>query len=398
MNLKIIQKIINGRSKKELNSEIRKIITDSKEIGVGDLFLTINTGHLYIEDAIKNGAIAIITDVKDLNYDIPIIEVENTKRALKNLASYCRNQFKGKIIAITGSNGKTTTKEILKHILSKKYNVLATASSQNNILGVSKTLLQLDNSYDYLILEFGMNHLGEISELSNLVKPDVGIITNIGTAHIGFLGSRENIFKAKMEILDGNSNMKLFVNGEDEYLKNIDAEQVLNLKEYENVNSCSAALAHSVSKYLGYNEQEIDELINNFIGVESRMQKYLIKEHIVIDDAYNASYESFVYGLDKLQHFKQRKIVIFGDMLELGSFSAYYHQKVLDKIKELDDKIIITVGQETSDLNNCYHFFTLDLLQEFLLNFSWKSDDVIYLKASHKLNLSSLISFFYDLW
>lgn len=398
MNLKTIQKIIGSKNQITVNFEINNIVTNSKEVKKSDVFLALNTGYLYIEEAISNGALAIITDVKNLNYNITILEVEDSKRALKSLASYYRNQYKGKVIAITGSTGKTTTKELLTHVISKKKKVLANPESKNNILGVSQTLLKLNDKYDYLILELGMNHKGEISELSYLSKPDIGIITNIGTSHIGYLGSQENIFKAKMEIIDGNPKMKLFVNGEDEYLNRIQAKLVFPTKKYDNVHSISAALVTSVALFLGCEELEIVESIQSFSGAPSRMEKHIIKNHLVIDDAYNASYESFVNGIDKLRQYQNRKIIIFGDMLELGSYGAYYHQKVLDKIKMLDNVVIVTFGQETAILNNNYHFYELDGLKHFFSEFSWNDDDIVYLKASHNLNLSSLISFFNYLW
>ena len=400
MNLKIIQKIINSKKIVGIYEDINivNIKTNSKEIKEGDLFLTINSGYLYIEDAISNGASAIITDVDNLTYDIPTLVVDNTKKALKSLASYYRSQYKGIVIAITGSNGKTTTKELLKYVLSKKNKVLANDESKNNILGVSNTLLNLSNNYDYLILELGMNHKGEISELSNLVKPDIGIITNIGTSHIGYLGSQDNIFKAKLELLDGNPNMKLFVNGSDKYLKGVSATKVEPVNLFNHLHPISTSIVLTIYKYLGYDEETAEELMKNFSGVKSRMQHYYIKDHLVIDDAYNASYESFVNGLENLKQYDNRKIIIFGDMLELGKYSTYYHQKVLDKVKELDNVIIITVGTETAILNNVYHFYELELLKNFFKNFNWYDDDIVYMKASHKINLSSIIPFFEDLW
>ena len=398
MNLQIIQKIVNVKNKCDIDIKVNNIVTDSKEVRDGDLFLAINSGYLYIEDAIKNGAVAIITDVDNLNYSGHILLVDDSKRALRSLASYKRSQYKGKVIAITGSNGKTTTKELLKHVLSTKYSVLANPQSQNNILGISKTLLRLGDNYDFLILELGMNHKGEILELSNLVKPNIGIITNIGTSHIGYLGSKDNIFKAKMEILEANPDMILFLNGSDEYLKKVEANLVIPERIYSNVHPVSSSLVLAVSKYLNFNEDEADNLIKSFEGAESRMQIHQIDNHIVIDDAYNASYESFVNGLEHVTKYKNRKIIIFGDMLELGDYSTYYHQKVLDKIKEIDNFVLITVGQETSHLNNSNHFYELDSLKDYLKAFKWLDDDLIYLKASHKVNLSSLISFFQYLW
>lgn len=398
MNFKLIQKIINSKNKYNLDIIINKITTNSKEVTAGDIFLALNSGYLYIEDAIKNGAVGIITEKEGLKYDIPILEVSDAKRALKSLASFKRNLYNGCVIAITGSNGKTTTKELLYAILSKRYKVLRSLESKNNLLGISNTLLQLNNDYDFLILELGMNHQGEISELSNLVKPDIGIITNVGSSHIGYLGSKENIFKAKMEITDGNHNILLFVNGLDDYLKNVNGILVFSDLNYNNLNSINVALVKEVSRYLKCTEDDINDAIKNFSGVSSRMEQKKIKNHLIIDDAYNASYESFIEGIENLKSYAMRKIIVFGDMLELGTYSRYYHQKVLEQIKELKNIVVITIGNETANLNNKYHCTNLEELKSFFKSFKWQNDDLIYLKASHRLELSSLISFFEELW
>ena len=174
---------------------INKIKTNSKEVECGDLFLAINKGHYYIDEAISNGAIAVISE-NNKHYDVLTIHVESTKEVFKKIASYLRNLYNIPLIAVTGSTGKTTTKDLISLVLSKKYNVLKSIKNQNNDIGLPLTLLNLNNSYDVVVTEMGMNHIGEISELSMIAKPDYAVITNIGSAHIGNLGSRENIFKA----------------------------------------------------------------------------------------------------------------------------------------------------------------------------------------------------------
>ena len=394
MNFALIQKIINSTNRYNNNFNINKVRTNSKEIKPGDVFLCINSGYLYVKEAVSNGAIAIISEVM-LDVSVPVLYVNNTKAALKSLGSYYRSQYKGKVIAITGSNGKTTTKEILAHLLAKKYKVLKNIDSKNNLLGVSNTLLELDNSYDYLVLELGMNHIGEISELSNLIVPDIAVITNIGTSHIGHLGSVEKIYSAKMEILDGNPNLELCVNSLDDYLNKLDCHQVFPKINYLNINSVSLSLDVAVVNFLGldYIENELDDLVLP----KSRLTKYMFNNHIVIDDAYNASYESFIYGLNELEKYSNTKMIIFGDMLELGKYSDYYHKKVLEKIKEIKNTVVITYGQITKKLGNEIHFEEFDSLKKFLMLYEW-NDEIIYLKASHCLNLSLLIPFFEHLW
>jgi len=203
------------------NIDIKEIKMDSKEINPQDAFLVYGKGNQYIEEALSLGAVTIICEENVNRKDIPILRVKNILATLDSLGSLKRKEFKGKVIAITGSNGKTSTKELLKFLLSSNNKVLANKESENNHIGVPKTLLKLNNNYDYLVLEMGMNHAGEIYHLSSLAKPDIGIITNIGTAHIGNLGSRKAIFKAKMELVEATPSITLFVNQLDRYLKHV---------------------------------------------------------------------------------------------------------------------------------------------------------------------------------
>ena len=215
MKLSEINHFLNGKINKDV--EFNKIKVNSNEIKQGDLFLAINKGHDYIDEAINNGAVAIISE-KEIEY--PSIKVDNSIIALGKIAHYIRNCYNIPLIAITGSVGKTTTKELIYLVLSKKYKVLKSNKNQNNHIGLPLTLLNLDNTYDMIVVELGMNHLKEISYLSKMCNPNYGIITNIGSAHIGNLGSKKNILKAKLEIRDGLNGI-LIVNKNDKYLRKI---------------------------------------------------------------------------------------------------------------------------------------------------------------------------------
>ena len=216
MKLSQINKIINGKINNDIS--FNKIKVNSKEIQPGDLFLAINKGHDYIDEAINNGAVAIISE-KEL--DTPSIKVDNSVITLGKIAHYIRNLYNIPLIAITGSVGKTTTKELIYLVLSKKYKVLKSNKNQNNHIGLPLTLLNLNNTYDVIVTELGMNHFNEISYLSNICNPNYAVITNIGTAHIGNLGSKKNILKAKLEILDGMNEGYLIVNNDDKYLNKL---------------------------------------------------------------------------------------------------------------------------------------------------------------------------------
>jgi len=227
MNVQMINKIVNGNINIDYDFKINKIKTNSKEVEEGDLFIAINKGNDYIDEAINNKASCIIIE-QDKIVDIPTIKVESTINALGLIANYIRRQYDIPLIAITGSNGKTTTKDLISLILSSKYNILKSEKNQNNHIGLPQTLLKLNNKYDVVVLELGMNHLNEISYLSKICLPNYGIITNIGTAHIGNLGSKKNILKAKKEILDG-LNGYLLTNNNDRYLRKIKYKNIIKV-------------------------------------------------------------------------------------------------------------------------------------------------------------------------
>ncbi len=370
---------------------------DSREIEKDDIFLAYGKGNDHIEEAINSGAIAIITDRK-ISKNIPTLYVENILNALNLIVRLKREQYNGKIIAITGSNGKTSTKELLKFLLSFDKKVLANYESENNHIGVPKTLLKLNNSYDYVILEMGMNHAGEIRHLSDLVKPDIGIITNIGSSHIGLLGSRKAIFQAKMELVEATPDIILFVNKMDRYLKNVSGNQVgIEYSSISSVPSINVSLACKVCEYLGYERLELERRLTFFPGVKSRMQKIKIGNTLLIDDAYNASYESICFGIEKLKEYEGKKLMILGDILELGKFSERIHEKVYEEIKKYSDISLITIGSETSLLSHKPHFYSIEELKEYLKTIALKDYKVIYLKASHKIGLSKLVPFLENL-
>ena len=188
MNLRDILSYLNI----DLNTDLRinKITTNSKEVTKGDLFVAINNGHNYIDEAIKNGAVCVIT-MDNKHHEVLTIHALDTKEILYKLSMYVRNLYNIPLIAITGSTGKTTTKDLISLILEKKYNVLKSLKNHNNNIGLPNTLLNLNDTYDVAVVEMGMNHFNEISLLSKIAKPNYAIITNIGSAHIGNLGSKK---------------------------------------------------------------------------------------------------------------------------------------------------------------------------------------------------------------
>ena len=410
MYLKDIFKLIGGNLYSDV--KVNKIKTNSKEISEGDLFIAINSGHDYIIDAINNGASAIISE-KDFNYDIPKIIVNSTIESLGKIAKYIRSSYNIPLIAITGSVGKTTTKELIYSILSEKYKVLKSLKNQNNHIGLPLTLFNLDSTYDVIVVELGMNHFNEISYLSQICKPDYAIITNIGSAHIGNLGSKKNILKAKLEILDGLNNRYLIVNKNDKYLKKLKYPNIIkvndktlkvkNLNIGKNVtfdiddvhfifNSYSHLLdnvfiAIKIGLMFDIDLKTISEVIKKYQNIEGRLN--IIKnKYTIIDDSYNSSFESLIGGLKQLENKDEFKIIVLGDMLELGKYSNKYHKKINKYLKKINNKQVLLIGKYTKVIKG-KHFNDIDKLSDYLKQ-NIKYNDIIYIKGSHAMNLDKI--------
>lgn len=397
MKLSEINNILKGKINKDVS--FNKIKMNSKDITTNDVFLAINKGHNYIDEAINNGAVGIISEY-DLDY--PSIKVDNSILALGKIANYIRNLYDIPLIAITGSVGKTTTKELIYNVLSKKYKVLKSEKNKNNNIGCPLTLLNLDETYDIIVLEFGMNHFNEISYLSKICNPDYAVITNIGTAHIGNLGSKKNILKAKLEILDGMSNKNIIVNNKDRYLKKIRNaikvdEKRLNVI-YKNENEFiidnvifnykykhilpDIFIAIKVGLLFDINLKLISEAISKFEPIDGRLN-IINREYKIIDDSYNSSYESLIEGLKSLDN--NFKYIVLADMLELGKFSIKYHKKVNRYLKKIKNKKVLLIGNYTKYIDGI-HFENLDELILFLKS-NIKKCDTVYIKGSRKFNL-----------
>lgn len=378
------------------NILINNFVTNSLKALKNDCFICINSGYKYIADASLNGAKVVILEKEiPYNIDITYILVSSIDNALKQIGAYILSLKKINIIAITGSVGKTTTKELLSLGLSKKYKVLKNEGNKNNLYGILETIFKLTDDIEYLVLEVGMNHRYEISEISKMLKPDIGVITNIGSAHIGNLGSVKEILKAKLEILDGNKDMKLFVNGEDKYLNKISAfkvykvynEKILNVDfDYMIMNY------YLVISVLNYLKIDINLYLNDLLNYKmykQRMNVLNIKDITIIDDTYNASLESVIGGLSYLKKYNNEKIIILGDILELGKHSIKIHKKINKYLKKVRNKHTLLIGKYTKYING-KHFFNHDELINYLKNINI-TNKVIYLKGSRKMRMEKII-------
>lgn len=423
MTLNELIKVINGDC--NINSEevIKDIKTDSRKINKGDIFIALKgnnyNGEDFINDAINKRAIACVVEN---SINDKCIEVTNTKESLFLLGRYIRRKYNIPLIAITGSNGKTTTKDLLSYILSSKYNVLKNDGNKNNIIGVSDTLFKLNKNIDIIVMELGTNHLGEISYLSKMCEPNIGIITNIGSSHLEYFKTRKNIFKEKLSIIDGMKDKKLILNGDDKYLKSIygykcglnrnnelkaynikeDIDYItFNIyldKEYEIVFNnpgkhfiIDILLVIKCCLLYDIDIKTIIDRIKTFKLTDKRMNIIKLNNNILINDCYNASLESMIGGINYLKNIKEKKILIIGDILELGKHSKKIHKKINRKIKKLKEKEVYTVGNYSKYIKG-KHFNRVEELIEYFKTIEI-SDSWIYVKGSRRMNLDKFIYF-----
>ena len=424
MTLNEFIKVIDGSSNIKGEKHIKDIKTDNRKIKKGDIFIALKgnkyDGHEYIDDAIKKGCIACVVEKDIDNYKC--IKVKDTYKSLYDIANYLRNKYNIPLIAITGSNGKTTTKELIVHILKSKYNVLYNKDSKNNIIGVSDTLFNLNNEHDLIVLELGSNHMGEINILSNMCNPTTSIITNIGSSHLQYFKNRRNIFKEKASIIDGMKDKKLIINGDDKYLSKVDGykcginknNDLIAYNIYEDLNYITFDIyldkeykitfnnpgRHFINDILlaikvcldnDININTIIKRINNFKLTNKRMHVIKSRNNIIINDCYNASYESIKAGLDYMKKIKSNKVFIIGEVLELGKHSKKIHKNINKLLNNIDNKIVYTVGNIYKYID-AKNFKDVDSLIEYL-NKNKINDSYIYIKGSRRINLDKVVEF-----
>ncbi len=415
------------------NIEVNKFDIDTRNVNEGDVFVAIkgeNTdGNLYYKEAIKKEAICLLDKMPDEKIG-NIILVDNTVEALQKIAEYKRSKYNIPVVAITGSVGKTSTKDLVASVMSQKFNVLKTQGNYNNGIGLPLTILRLKNE-DAIVVEMGMNHFGEISLLSKIAKPTVAVITNIGTAHIGNLGSRENILKAKLEILEGLQGNTVIINNDNDLLSkwknenkkyNVITYGIANKQsDYvaENINSyedksvfetnntkinvpvggehfvLNSLCAIAVGKYFDIPMDKMQEGISKFELTKKRMEIDNTKiGAIIINDSYNANYDSMKAAIQYLENIKnRRKIAVLGDMKELGEYSEELHKKVGELIENID--ILITVGDlaktisKNAKISKKYECNSNEEAISRIKNII-QENDAILLKASNSMNFSEI--------
>lgn len=425
-------------------NQFSKISIDTRSIENQEIFLAIEgknfDGNKYLLEAIKKGIkLCIISklhfNIEDLTKeDVTIILVENTMDALEKLAITVRKKTRAKIIAVTGSVGKTTTKDIIYDFLSSKYKVYKNFGNYNNHLGMPISLINIEEQTQIGVFELGMSNLGEIDYLVKILNPHIGVITNIGVSHIEYLKTRENIFKAKMEITNYfNKQSILILNNEDEFLSSVkDKDYSIykvgfsnnsnlyssNIKLYKDGlefdllyngeiekiklpllgkhNVINSLMAFKIAEILGIPFSLLRENSKNINGSSMRQEVIEYKNLTIINDCYNASPSSMKSGIDILGLYNKERVCIFGDMKELGENSSEYHKEVSKYAKDKIDKLIV-IGKHRFDYYNefdkkekCYCFETIEEFKKNVNNIL-NGMEVILIKASRSERFEKII-------
>ena len=423
--------------------KFNKICIDTRKVEKDNVFLAIKganfNGNDFALKALELGASVVIIDevkfnIEDVNVNGTVIKVKNTRQALLDLAKFYREKLGLKVIGVTGSTGKTSTKDLIAALLSDKYKVFKTKGNFNNDIGLPLMILELTCDYDVAVLEMGMSSLGEIELLADVARPDIGVITNIGLSHIENLKTQENILKAKMEISTFfNENNVLIVNGEDEFLKNISGksfkvkkigynheydvyasniilredetkfsahafgeEAVFTLPMAGKHNVLNAMLAIEVAECLGVSFNEMILGLDNLEATSMRLQVIKREGLTIINDCYNASPDSMKSSLDVLSAYKNcRKVAILGDMYELGDEAKRAHFQVGEYARDKVD-LLIVIGEHINNFKDGFkndNIIMYNTKEECIkeLKSIVKKDDVVLVKASRGVKLEDVV-------
>ena len=444
ISVKAIADFIGGKLKGN-DILIDRATTDSREAKEGTLFIGIKgervDGNDFATDFLKNGGSCAVVE-KDV--EIPdgkcVIRVEDTKKAIRDIAEFYRTKLDIDVVAVTGSVGKTSTKDMLNSVISKSFTTFATIGNFNNEIGVPLTVFQLDSSFEKAIVEMGMSNLGEISRLTKIAKPQVAVITNIGTAHIGNLGSRENILKAKLEVLECLDGVAV-LNGDDEYLwgakENITHKKIYYGIENENADYVAydvvsdnkgssfklkindsehsffvpvVGLHHIYNAmaviicglHFGMNTEDISMGVSAYETSGMRQKEIKIGNIKLIEDCYNASSDSMRSSLNVLKSVSgnKRSIAVLGDMLEQGDFAEENHRLVGKYVSSTGTDALVCIGNDAryiadearkNNVENIFEFSTNEEASEFLCKYIMDGDTVLF-KASRGMALEKVSS------
>ena len=425
--------------------EVMSITTDSRQIEEGGLFVPIVgervDAHKFIPDVMKKGALATLSEQTLENVDFPYILVESTLQAVKEIAEYYLEQLQIPVVGITGSVGKTSTKEVIASVLKEKYRTLKTQGNFNNELGLPLTVFRLRDEDEIAVLEMGISDFGEMTRLSKIARPDTCVITNIGTCHLENLGDRDGVLKAKTEIFRYlKENGHIVLNGDDDKLSTVKEYQGIKpvffgLNETNQVyadeivsdglkgSSCrihlngtdfpvyvpmpgrhmiaNAVAAAAVGHIYGLTAQEIKQGIESLEAISGRFKMIETEKFLIVDDCYNANPMSMKASLSVLQDGKGRRVAILGDMGELGENEISLHEEVGVHAGQCDIEVCICVGSlckhmaekakaENPELSVIYEPDRESLLSH--LDRYVKEGDTILVKASHFMKFEDVVS------
>ena len=409
----------------KLYKESYKVSTDTRSIEEGSIFFALKgdnfNGNKFVEKAIESGAAIAVIDEKEYYVKGKTFLTDNVLNFLQKFANYHRKQLKATFIGITGTNGKTTTKELVYQILSKKYNVLATKGNFNNHIGVPLTLLSIKPEHDMAIIEMGANHPGEIADLSKIAMPEYGYVTNFGKAHLEGFGSFEGIIKTKSELFQYilSTNGTVFVNGEDliqvektsNNKKSFLSDKIffeganpfvavnnnglmIKTKLIGNYNFANIKAAISIGEFFGVSSVKIKDALEEYQPTNNRSQIIKKGSNTIILDAYNANPTSMRAAISNLEEMDaDYKVAILGDMFELGDYSVDEHLSLAKELEKSAIDEIYLIGEEFSktNLNKLKYFNSTDRLikDEIISNFE---NTTILIKGSRGMALEQILN------
>jgi len=412
------------------------VINDSRKIITNCMFYSIKgpnfNGNEFAKTAVENGALFAVVDDKNYFYDNNnYVYVEDCLDSLQKLANFHRKKIKSKIIGITGSNGKTTSKELINSVLKTHFKTYCTKGNLNNHIGVPLSLLEISNETELAIIEMGANHIGEIKLLSKIAEPDYGYITNFGKAHLEGFGSEEGVIKGKSELYDYliSSSGFVFYNSDDEkqnkilskYTNKFGFSQkeadfkykvisdnpniILNAKNttiestlFGSHNIENIVSAISIGYYFGIGIEKIKEGVHNYIPSNNRSQIVKKSSNKIVLDAYNANPTSMTLAIKSFDKSDvKNKILILGDMYELGKEENKFHQEIVDYCKSLVIDRVFLIGEIFSKTSFTEKFISCKNYKELVGNKDFKSiiNSNILIKGSRGMQLEKIVDFIY---
>ena len=421
----------------KLDMEVTGVAIDSRKVADGYLFVPIKgarvDGHDFIPQVMEKGALCTLSEHELENADYPYILVASSEQALKDIAEHYRKALDIKVVGITGSVGKTSTKEMIASVLSQKYNVLKTAGNFNNEIGLPLTIFNIRDEHEVAVLEMGISDFGEMTRLTKMARPDICVITNIGLCHLENLIDRDGVLKAKTEMfIHKQPDAKIILNGDDDKLITVDGAKFFGLSTErdayaDNIHSLSLrgttctlhlgdnsidvlipipghhmvynALAGAmVGRELGLTAEEIKAGVEALVPVSGRNNMISTDSFLIIDDCYNANPISTKASLDVLATADSRKVAILGDMFELGENEKELHRGVGEHAAEKEIDVLVCIGPLSKNTAEgalghktaVHHFETK---AEFLSKVETLlcKDDCILVKASHGMEFPEIV-------